>query len=112
MGVDYDYYLFVGINLVNEEYPFDGEWAYETLEDEIHGVPGTALDCIFDGMSRKHILLGKIIARADECTEEIQEIKTDLTRIEEDVAVLLNKWDPMWRSKYGPVKMALVTHVS
>ncbi len=110
MGVDYSYYLFVGVNLINEEYPDDGDWIFETLEDEINGVPGVALDCIYDGMSGEYAYLGKTLASVDEYTEDVKELDPNINKVVDDVVILLDQFDPAWRSKYGPVKVFLITH--
>lgn len=61
MGVYRTDYLMFGVRVDPEEVSN----RYEEFEAEIDGAPGRKFDLIYDGMSGKYAVAGKIIARSD-----------------------------------------------
>lgn len=110
MGVDYDYYMFVGVQVADENSFDDRDWFGE-FEDEINGTPDAKLDCIYDGMSGKYVLLGKIIARGNQYNDQdaIQEVEFGSIQVKSEVCTLLDERLPEWR-EHGPIKIMFITH--
>ena len=62
MGVDRTDYLMFGVKVD----PDRVSERYEELEPMMDGAPGAAFDLVYDGMSGKYAVAGKIIAKSDE----------------------------------------------
>lgn len=59
MGVDRTDYLFYGIDVGCDAVDYDRD------EDVISGVPNAPFDMVYDGMSGKYAVAGKIVAKSD-----------------------------------------------
>jgi hypothetical protein len=59
MGVDRTDYLMFGADVGTKDFDYD------KFEPEVCGMPGKRFDIVYDGMSGKYCLAGKIIAKSD-----------------------------------------------
>lgn len=76
MGVDRTDYLMFGADM-------GGEIDYDKHEAEIEGAPNRLFDIVYDGMSCKYCIAGKIIAKSDPY-DGIEMVKIDPGKLEVD----------------------------
>jgi|GEM_PF-5649376 len=81
MGVDRDDYLMFGVDVGAKAF----DW--ERHEAEIEGAPNRRFDIVYDGMSGKYCIAGKIIAKSDPY-EGIDMVKIDQHQIDVDLTTL------------------------
>jgi hypothetical protein len=81
MSVDRTDYLMFGADVGTKEFDWDKH------EAEIEGAEGRRFDIVYDGMSGKYCIAGKIIAKS-EPYEGIEMVKIDPAKIEVDRSAL------------------------
>jgi len=105
MGVYRTDYLMYGVKLAFDQVDYDKH------EAEIHGEPGAAFDIVYDGMSGKYAVAGKVIARSDgDEGLEFTEITDDL--LPKEPAALKATIEASIGAPVGDMKLYLFSHYS
>jgi len=104
MGVDRTDYLFYGLDVGYDNVDYDRD------EDVINGVPNAPFDMVYDGMSGKYAMAGKVIAKSDRYDGlNFQEISPDMLP---DVSGLKDQVEERFGPQDKPFKLYLFSHFS
>lgn len=107
MGVDRTDYLMFGADIGPKAFEYD------EFEAEMDGAPGRRFDMVYDGMSGKYAIAGKIIARSDPYEGfEMAQIDPDLLDVDASAlaAVVSQAFNQQLSAK--DFKLILFTHFS
>lgn len=101
MGVDRTDYLMFGTDIGPEAFERDD------LEAEIDGAPDRRFDVVYDGMSGRYAIAGKIIATSDPY-EGFEMAKIDLDELKVDPVALAAKVSEAFGRKMEPSDFSLI----
>lgn len=105
MGVYRTDYLFYGVKVDPEKVDWDKH------EDLINGAPGAAFDMVYDGMSGKYAVAGKVIAKSDPYEGmEFTEITPDMLPADPDA--LMAQISEQFGPQLEAPKLFLFSHFS
>lgn len=105
MGVYRTDYLMYGVKIDPERVDYDKHEAF------IEGRPGVAFDLVYDGMSGKYAVAGKIIAKADQYDGmEFTEITDDM--LPKETEKLRADIDASFGVETGKLRLFFFSHYS
>lgn len=107
MGVDRTDYLMLGMDVGAKNFDWDKHQA------EIEGAPGRNFDIVYDGMSGRYCIAGKIIAKS-EPYEGIEMVKIDPEKMDVDRRALAAKVSQAFgrNVSMGDFSLILFSHFS
>ena len=101
MGVDRTDYLMFGADMGTKAFEYDD------FESEMDGAPNRRFDVVYDGMSGKYCIAGKIIAKSDPY-DGIDMVKIDPNKMDVDRAALAAAVSDAFGRKLSPDDFSLI----